>query len=86
MADDAPALAELIYTADLSHYATSGFSVSLGGTREYKLDQLAKLTRTEARSQFHYSHFDVAVGDDGALAASVAGFDRSQTGAAGHRP
>jgi len=75
---DAPALAELIHMADLAHYQSSGFAVSIGGTRGHQLGELAKLARAQARSQFHYSHFDVAV-DQGMIVASVAGFDRMLT-------
>lgn len=80
---DASALGDFLYLADLSHYETSGFAVSLGGSRQYQIETLAKLAQTEARSQFHYSHFDVATTDDGTPVASVAGFDRSQTDAQG---
>ncbi len=81
--EDAPVLGEFLYLADLSHYSTSGFEISLGGDREYQICTLAKLARTEARSQFHYSHFEVATTCDGTAVASVAGFDRSQTDAQG---
>ena len=81
VADDAASLAELMYLADQAHYSTSGYAVSIGGSREHQLAELAKLAQAGARSQFHYSHFDVAVSDDGAIAASVAGFDRQQTAA-----
>src|SRR5437660_660862 len=80
IAEDADSLAELMYMADQAHYRTSGYAVSLGGTREHQLKQLAGLARAEARSQFHWSHFDVAVTESGMLAASVAGFDRAEAG------
>jgi ribosomal protein S18 acetylase RimI-like enzyme len=72
-------LAELIHLADLAHYSTSGYEVSIGGSREHQVGEIAKLVRAEARSQFHFSHFDVAVMEDGTIASAVAGFDRSET-------
>lgn len=73
--EDSRALAELIYLADKAHYFTSGYEFSLGAN---PLSTLAKLTSAPARSQFHYSHFDVAVERSGAhAAAAVAGFDRA---------
>ena len=80
---DASVLGEFLYLADLSHYDTSGFAISLGGSSQYQIETLAKLAQTEARSQFHYSHFDLATTDEGTPVASVAGFDRSQTDAQG---
>ena len=77
ISQDAPQLAELIHIADQAHYPTSGYAFSIGGTRTHQIDELTKLIHTHAPSQFHYSHFDVAVTRDGVLAASVAAFDRT---------
>jgi ribosomal protein S18 acetylase RimI-like enzyme len=78
VASDAEALAELIYLADQSQYATSGYATTIGGTRQRQIAVLAKLAKAEAKSQFHYSHFDVAEEEsEGKVAACVAGFDRS---------
>jgi ribosomal protein S18 acetylase RimI-like enzyme len=52
--------------------------LTIGGSREHQLDEIAKLVRAEARSALHFSHFDVAEVDDGTIAASVAGFDREE--------
>jgi GNAT superfamily N-acetyltransferase len=79
IAGDASGLAELIYLADQAHYATSGFALSIGGTREHQLNEITKLVRASAKSPFHFSHFDIAEALDGTVAASVAGFDRSKT-------
>src|SRR4051794_17007956 len=73
--NDATALAELIYIADQAHYSNSAFDLTLGGTRASQLQAIAKLTTTEARSLFHYSHFEVAE-INGQVVASVAGFDK----------
>jgi len=75
--DDATALAELMIMADQAHYSSTGFALSLGGTREFQLDQLAGLARASARSGYHYSHFDVAENSGATAVASVAGFDRA---------
>lgn len=72
---DANALAKLIYMADLAHYGVSGYSISLGGTQEHQLDQLQKLTMTQARSWFHWSHFEVAE-MEGCAVGAIAGFDK----------
>lgn len=82
--DDAAGLAELILLADQAHYASSGYAISLGGTRDYQWQQLAKLTQAGAPSQFHYSHFDVAVAEGGTVAAAVAAFDRAATDSRGY--
>ena len=75
IASDANGLAELIYLAGQSQLSESSYSVSLGGSRDYQLQELAKLTNTAARSWFHYSHFEVAV-IEGTVVGSAAGFDR----------
>ena len=79
VADDADGLADLIYLADLAHYTTSGYALSIGGTKEHQLAEIAKLVSADARSPFHFTHFDVAEVPDGSIAASVAGFDRTET-------
>jgi hypothetical protein len=58
-APDSTALAEIIYIAGQAHYPASGFDLSIAGSRDHQLDQIAQLTATHARSWFHYSHFDV---------------------------
>jgi GNAT superfamily N-acetyltransferase len=78
---DAPALAVLIYLAAKSHYENSGYDISLGGSYEHQLEQIAALTVTEARSWFHCSHFVVAE-MHGRIVAGAAGFDRIRTEAA----
>ncbi|HEY3742516.1 MAG TPA: GNAT family N-acetyltransferase [Bryobacteraceae bacterium] len=78
--DDPAGLAELIYLADLAHYPSSGYALSIGGTREHQLSQISKLVRAKAESPFHFSHFDVAEANGGStIAACVAGFDKART-------
>jgi ribosomal protein S18 acetylase RimI-like enzyme len=72
---DAPALAELIEIAGQAHYPESGYALSLGGSRESRLRELAQLAVMHAPSWFHYSHFDVAE-VDGRIVAGAAGFDK----------
>jgi GNAT superfamily N-acetyltransferase len=80
-AGDSPGLAELIHLADQAHYTTSGYALTIGGSREHQLSELSKLVRAKARSLYHFSHFEVAEAEDGNIVASVAGFDREQTDA-----
>src|SRR5215472_14889790 len=75
---DSAVLAELIYVAARAHYATSGYDLSLGGSRDDQIEQIENLTRTDARSWFHFSFFDVAE-VKGRFVASVAGFERLAT-------
>jgi len=78
---DSDTLAELIYISAQSHCLTSGYNLSLGGSREEQIAQLEKLTRTKAPSWFHYGHIDVAeVG--GRAVAQAAGFERRAADAA----
>ena len=72
---DAAALAELIYLAGQSQYSDSAYNLSLGGSRDEQLNEIEKLTKTESRSWFHYSHFEVAEAE-GRIIAGAAGFDR----------
>jgi hypothetical protein len=72
---DAAALAELIYLAGQSQYSDSAYNLSLGGSRDEQLNEIKRLTKTESRSWFHYSHFEVAEAE-GRVIAGAAGFDR----------
>ncbi len=74
-AADAPALASLIILAAQSHYRTTGYELSVGGNREHQHTEIARLAVTNARSWFHFSHFEVAQADD-RVVASAAGFDK----------
>jgi ribosomal protein S18 acetylase RimI-like enzyme len=78
--DDAPALAEFIYLADQAPYRNSGYDLSLGGSREEQLAEIQKLVKAQARSWFHFSHFEVAA-VAGRAVAGAAGFDRLPTDA-----
>lgn len=73
---DAHALATLICLASQSQYTSTGFELSLGGTREHQIAELARLAATKARSWFHFSHFEVAEAD-GRVVASAAGYDKA---------
>lgn len=72
---DAPSLAALICVASQANYKNTAFELSLGGTREHQIAELARLTAANARSWFHFSHFEVAEAD-GRVVASAAGFDK----------
>lgn len=76
LSSDSQALAELIYIAAQGHCQTSGYALSLGGSRAYQISQLEKLTRTKSKSWFHFSHFDVAEAD-AEVVACAAGFERA---------
>jgi ribosomal protein S18 acetylase RimI-like enzyme len=73
---DAHSLATLICLASQSHYNTTGFELSLGGTREHQHAEISRLAAAKARSWFHFSHFEVAEAD-GRVVASAAGFDKT---------
>ena len=73
---DAHSLATLICLASQSHYKTTGFELSLGGTREHQHMELSRLAAAKARSWFHFSYFEVAEAD-GRVVASAAGFDKA---------
>jgi ribosomal protein S18 acetylase RimI-like enzyme len=73
---DAHALASLVCLASQSHYKTTGFELSLGGTREHQHTEISRLAATKARSWFHFSHFEVAEAD-GRVVASAAGYDKT---------
>lgn len=74
-AGDAASLAKLMYLAGKSQYDDSGYDLSLGGSEAHQLTELEKLSRTNARSWFHYSHFEVAEAG-GCVVAGAAGFER----------
>lgn len=81
VAGDSEGLAELIYMGAQSHCQTSGYALSLGGSRESQIKQIERLTRTKAQSWFYFCHFEVAE-TDGRVVASAAGFERIPTDAA----
>lgn len=76
---DAHALATLICLASQSQYTSTGFELSLGGTRERQLAEITRLAAAKARSWFHVSHFEVAEAD-GRVVASAAGYDKTLAG------
>lgn len=73
--NDAPALAELMYLAAQSQYQNSGYDISLGGSRNHQMTELAKLAVAKSLSWFHYSHFYVAE-TQGHVVAAAAGYER----------
>lgn len=77
---DAPALAQFIYLADQAPYRNSGYDLSLGGSKEHQLAEIEQLVQAQARSWFHFSHFEVAE-VAGRAVAGAAGFDRLATDA-----
>lgn len=73
---DAHALATLICLASQSQYTSTGFELSLGGTRAHQLAQISRIAAAKARSWFHFSHFEVAEAE-GRVVASAAGYDKT---------
>lgn len=74
--EDASALGELIYIAAQGNYATSGYSLSIGGSRDYQISRLASLATAIPPSWFHYSHCSV-VEHAGRVVAGLAGFHKA---------
>ena len=74
-AADVEAIGELVYLAGQSQYSNSAYDLSIGGTREEQIQELARLAATPTFSWFHYSSFEVAE-IDGVVVAGAAGFDR----------
>ena len=76
---DAPAVAELMYIAGKSHVQTSIYDLMFPGSMEERLQKLAALFTTRARSWYHYTHYLVCE-VRGSVAGSLCGFNDLESG------